>query len=56
MTDREAYRIIGERAAELAELPEVQAQMVKIAREQGTEAAERALYMAAVASLVGVSA
>lgn len=51
MTDKEAYKIIGERAEELVKLPEVQKKMIAIAREQDRKAAERYVYMLAVATL-----
>ena len=51
MTDKEAYRIIGERTEKLVKLPEVQKKMIAIAREQDREAAERYVYMLAVATL-----
>lgn len=53
MTDKEAYKLIGERAAELSKRPEIQAKMVEIARTKGKKEAEKYLYMAAIASLAG---
>jgi hypothetical protein len=51
MTDKEAYRLIGEKAAELASKPEVQEKMVQIAKAKGKEEAERWLYLLAIAVL-----
>ena len=51
MTDKEAYRIIGERAEELVKLPEVQKKMIAIARENGKDAAESYVYKLALATL-----
>lgn len=53
MTDKEAYKIIGARAEEIAKLPEVQREMIEIARKQGKEAAEKYLYLAAIGTLIG---
>ena len=53
MTDKEAYKLIGERAAELAKRPEIQSKMIEIARTKGKKEAEKYLYMAAIASLAG---
>lgn len=52
MTDREAYKTIGERAEELAQIPEVQNKMIEISNNEGKEAAEKWLYMSAIASLM----
>lgn len=51
MTDNEAYKLIGEKAAELASKPEVQKKMVQIAKEKGKEEAEKWLYLLAIAVL-----
>lgn len=53
MTDKEAYKIIGERAEEIAKLPEVQQKMVEIAHRQGKDAAEKYLYIATIGTLTG---
>ena len=52
MTDKEAYKTIGERAEQLSQIPDVQNKMVEIARSQGKQAAEKWLYMSAIASLI----
>ena len=54
MTDKEAYTMIGTRAAELAKKPEVQKKMMQIAKERCKEEAEKWLYMLAIATLVGI--
>lgn len=53
MTDAEAYKLIGERAEELAKRPEVQKEMVEIARREGKEKAEAYLYNLSIATLCG---
>ena len=53
MTDREAYKLIGERAAEIVKRPEIQAKMIEIAGSEGKKEAEKYLYMTAIASLAG---
>lgn len=53
MADKEAFKMIGERAEELAEKPEVQNKMLQIAKENGKEEAEKWLYMSAIATLCG---
>lgn len=45
-------KVLGERAEEMAKDTEVQKEMVKIAKANGKEAAEKWLYMLAVASLI----
>lgn len=55
MTDKEAHELIGEAAEKLANLPEMQKQMMKIAREKGKEAAEQMLYLTAIGALMGVN-
>ena len=52
MTDKEAYDTIGERAEQLAQIPEVQNKMIEILNKEGKEAAEKWLYMSAIASLM----
>lgn len=46
--------IWGKRAAELAEIPDVQEKMIKIKTAESKEAAEKFLYMLAAATLCGV--
>ena len=53
MTNKEAYKIIGERAAELVKRPEIKKKMLKIAAKQGKKEAEKFLYLAAIATLMG---
>lgn len=53
MTNHEAYKLIGERAEQLSKMPDVQEKMIRLARENGKEAAEKWLYLAAVATLAG---
>lgn len=52
MTDEEAYRLIGERAAELSKRSDVQKKMVEIADKDGKAEAEKWLYRAAIATLM----
>lgn len=55
MTNTEAYKIIGERAAELAKMPEVQSIMVQMVNSGKTkEETEQWLYMNAIGTLMGV--
>ena len=54
MTDTEAYKIIGERVKQIVELPEIQAKMVRMAKERGKEAAENWAYMMAIGTLIGM--
>lgn len=54
MTNNEAYKIISERAKELTKSIEVQRKMLEIAKNKGKDAAEKWLYMTAVATLVGI--
>ena len=57
MTNTEAYKIIGERTKELANIPAVQAEMVKMVRNGATkEDVEKWLYMCAIGTLAGISA
>lgn len=51
MTDNEAYAAIGERAEEMAKVPEIQEKMLEIAKADGKEKAESWLYQMAIASL-----
>ena len=43
MTDKEAYRLIGERATELSKREDVQKKMVEIANKDGKAEAEQKL-------------
>ena len=52
MTDKEAYKAIGERAEELSKRADVQKKMVEIAVKDGKAEAEKWLYMSAIASLM----
>lgn len=52
MTDEEAYKLIGERAEELAKREDVQNKMVEIAKTDGKEKAEKWLYRMAIATLM----
>lgn len=54
MTNKEAFELIGQRVAELVALPEMQDEMMKIAKKQGKEAAEKMLYMTAIGTLLGL--
>lgn len=54
MTNEQAYKLIGERAQELSEKPEVQKKMVEICRQEGKEKAENFLYSLAIATLAGI--
>ena len=54
MTNKEAFKMIGTRAAELVKKPEVQKKMLQIAKEKGKEEAEKWLYMSAIATLAGI--
>lgn len=53
MTDKEAYELIGKRAKELTQNTKVQRKMLEIAKTKGKDAAEKWLYMTAVATLCG---
>ena len=54
MTDKEAYELIGERAAEIAKKPAIQKIMVNMIEDGHTkEEVEKWLYMFAVGSLCG---
>lgn len=54
MTNKEAFTMIGTRAAELVKKPEVQKKMLQIVKEKGKEEAEKWLYMSAIATLAGI--
>ena len=54
MKNHEAYEMIGNRATELATVPSVQDKMLDISRKEGKEAAEKYLYLLAVATLFGI--
>ena len=54
MKEKEAYELIGQRVMELVSMPEIQAEMVKIANEKGKEAAEKMIYMTAIGTLIGL--
>lgn len=53
MTDKEAYELIGKRAKELTQNTKVQRKMLEIAKTKDKDAAEKWLYMTAVATLCG---
>lgn len=53
MTNEEAIKMIGERAAILAENTEVQQKMIEIAKQHGREAAESWCYKMAICTLAG---
>lgn len=55
MTNSEAYKMIGERAEQLSNIPGVQAEMVNMVRNGSTkEDTEKWLYMCAVGTLIGL--
>ncbi len=54
MSDKEAFALIGRRAQELAALPEIREKMTALAVKSGKEAAERMVYLMAIATLAGV--
>ena len=54
MSDKEAFDLIGRRAQELAALPEIREKMTELAGKSGKEAAERMVYLMAIATLAGV--
>lgn len=54
MTNKEAFDLIGKRAAELAQSEKVQKRVVEIAAKQGKAAGEKYVYMLAVATLAGI--
>lgn len=53
MTNEQGFATIGKRAEELAKDADVQSKMVDIANSESKEAAERYLYMLAIATLCG---
>ena len=53
MTNEQGLEMIGKRAEELAKDTSVQKKMVKIAKTESKEAAEKYLYMLAIATLCG---
>lgn len=53
MTNEQGFAMIGKRAEELAKDAKVQGKMVEIAKTENKEAAERYLYMLAIATLCG---
>ena len=53
MTDREAYKLISERAAEIVKRPEIQKKVLEIATAKGKEAAIKYVYMLAIGTLYG---
>jgi hypothetical protein len=54
MSNKEAFKLIGERADELAKNQEVQHKMLQIVREKSKEDAEKWLYRLAIATLAGI--
>ena len=52
MKDKEAYKLIGERAEELAKREDVQKKMVEIANKDGKVEAEKWIYRMAIATLM----
>ena len=55
MTDKQAYKLIGERAEELSKNIDIQNKMVEIAQKEGKQKAEQYLYMLAISTLCGVN-
>lgn len=53
MTNKQGFAIIGKRAEELSKSKDVQEKMVEIAKNESKEAAEKYLYMLAIATLCG---
>ena len=54
MDDKQAYKLIGERAAEIAKKPAIQKIMVNMIEDGHTkEEVEKWLYMVAIGSLCG---
>lgn len=54
MTNEQGFAMIGKRAEELAKNIDVQKKMLNIAKTDSKEAAEKYLYMLAIATLCGV--
>lgn len=53
MTNEQGFSMIGKRAEELSEDADVQKKMLEIAKADSKEAAEKYLYMLAIATLCG---
>lgn len=53
MTNEQGFAMIGKRAEELVKDTKVQNKMVEIAKTESKEAAEKYLYMLAIATLCG---
>lgn len=53
LTDEEAIAMIGKRAAEIAKIPQIQMQLVEVAKKDGKDMAMRELYMLAISTLYG---
>lgn len=53
MTNEQGFVLIGKRAEELSKDISVQKKMVEIANSESKEAAEKYLYMLAIATLCG---
>lgn len=51
MTNKEAFKLIGEREKELSKLPDVQKKMLETAKRNGKKAAETLLFGLAVTTL-----
>ena len=54
MSDKKAFALVGRRAQEVAALPEIREKMTELAGKSGKEAAERMVYMMAIATLAGL--
>lgn len=53
MTNKQGFAMIGKRAEELVKDAKVQSKMVEIVKTENKEAAEKYLYMLAIATLCG---
>lgn len=53
MTNEQGFEMIGNRVEELVKNAKVQDKMVEIAKTESKEAAEKYLYMLAIATLCG---
>lgn len=51
MTDKEAYKILGDRVTELTKKEEVQKKMLEILHKESKEAAEKWVYSLAIATI-----
>lgn len=51
MTNKETFKLIGERETELSKLPDVQKKMLETANHSGKKAAETLLFGLAVTTL-----